>query len=98
MKPSWMRGFEGCGNAWSIPRPVMTSPHRKSVAQAPQGGGPAGGVGGGGDLLMAGLLSEVGSLPLPVHRGGSAFAYLSRAILAQQISVAALPRVQPPGR
>jgi DNA-3-methyladenine glycosylase II len=41
------------------------------------------------DPVMAGLLSEVGSLPLPVHRGGSAFAYLSRAILAQQISVAA---------
>ena len=41
------------------------------------------------DPVMASLLSEVGSLPLPVHRGGSAFAYLSRAILAQQISVAA---------
>jgi len=38
---------------------------------------------------MARLLGEAGSLPLPVHRGGSAFAYLSRAILAQQISVAA---------
>jgi DNA-3-methyladenine glycosylase II len=41
------------------------------------------------DPVMAGLLGAVGSLPLPVHRGGSAFAYLSRAILAQQISVAA---------
>jgi DNA-3-methyladenine glycosylase II len=41
------------------------------------------------DPVIAGLLGEVGALPLPVHRGGSAFAYLSRAILAQQISVAA---------
>jgi DNA-3-methyladenine glycosylase II len=41
------------------------------------------------DPVMAGLLSGIGTLPLPVHRGGSAFAYLSRAILAQQISVAA---------
>lgn len=41
------------------------------------------------DPVIAGLLSEVGALPLPVHRAGSAFAYLSRAILAQQISVAA---------
>ena len=41
------------------------------------------------DPVMARLLGAVGSLPLPVHRGGSGFAYLSRAILAQQISVAA---------
>ena len=41
------------------------------------------------DPVMARVLGTVGSLPLPVHRGGSAFAYLSRAILAQQISGAA---------
>ena len=41
------------------------------------------------DPVLARLLDEVGSLPLPLHRGGSAFAYLSRAILAQQISTAA---------
>ena len=41
------------------------------------------------DPVMARMLGAAGSLPLPVHRGGSAFAYLSRAILAQQISVAA---------
>ena len=38
---------------------------------------------------MARVLGAVGSLPLPLHRGGSSFAYLSRAILAQQISGAA---------
>ena len=41
------------------------------------------------DPVMAGLLGEIGPMPLPVHKGGSAFAYLSRAILAQQISGAA---------
>jgi DNA-3-methyladenine glycosylase II len=41
------------------------------------------------DPVMARLLSEIGPMPLPLHKGGSAFAYLSRAILAQQISVAA---------
>jgi DNA-3-methyladenine glycosylase II len=41
------------------------------------------------DPVLARLLDEVGELPLPLHRGGSAFAYLSRAILAQQISTAA---------
>lgn len=41
------------------------------------------------DPVMARVLRQVGPMPLPVHRGGSAFAYLSRAILAQQISVAA---------
>jgi len=41
------------------------------------------------DPVMARLLREIGKLPLPLHKGGSAFAYLARAILAQQISVAA---------
>ncbi|HEY8231824.1 MAG: DNA-3-methyladenine glycosylase family protein [Vicinamibacterales bacterium] len=41
------------------------------------------------DPVMARLLSEAGAMPLPLHRGGSGFAYLSRAILAQQISGAA---------
>ena len=34
-------------------------------------------------------LREIGPVPMGVRRGGSAFAYLSRAILAQQISTAA---------
>jgi 3-methyladenine DNA glycosylase/8-oxoguanine DNA glycosylase len=38
---------------------------------------------------MARLVAAVGPHPMRVHRGGSAFAYLARAILAQQISVAA---------
>ena len=38
---------------------------------------------------MARLVREIGPIPMRAHRGGSAFAYLSRAILAQQISVAA---------
>jgi len=41
------------------------------------------------DPVMARLLREVGPLPMRAHRGGSAFAYLTRAILAQQISGAA---------
>ena len=41
------------------------------------------------DPVLARVLGAAGSLPLPLHRGGSAFAYLSRAILAQQISGAA---------
>ena len=41
------------------------------------------------DPVMAHLLREIGPVPMRAHRGGSAFAYLSRAILAQQISVAA---------
>ncbi len=41
------------------------------------------------DPVLARLVGEAGALPLPLHKGGSAFAYLSRAILSQQISVAA---------
>jgi DNA-3-methyladenine glycosylase II len=41
------------------------------------------------DPVMARLVREIGPVPMQAHRGGSAFAYLSRAILAQQISVAA---------
>jgi DNA-3-methyladenine glycosylase II len=41
------------------------------------------------DPVMAGLLREIGPVPMRAHRGGSAFAYLARAILAQQISTAA---------
>jgi len=41
------------------------------------------------DPVMARLLREIGPVPMRPHRGGSAFAYLARAILAQQISVAA---------
>jgi DNA-3-methyladenine glycosylase II len=41
------------------------------------------------DPVMAGLVREIGPAPMSAHRGGSAFAYLSRAILAQQISTAA---------
>jgi len=41
------------------------------------------------DPVMARLVAAVGTAPMGVHRGGSAFAYLARAILAQQISVAA---------
>jgi 3-methyladenine DNA glycosylase/8-oxoguanine DNA glycosylase len=40
-------------------------------------------------LRRARLMAEVGPLPIRPQRGGSAFAYLTRAILAQQISVAA---------
>jgi DNA-3-methyladenine glycosylase II len=41
------------------------------------------------DPVMARLMAELDPLPLRPHRGGSAFSYLTRAILAQQISVAA---------
>jgi DNA-3-methyladenine glycosylase II len=41
------------------------------------------------DPVMAGLTRQIGPVPMDVRRGGSAFAYLSRAILAQQISTAA---------
>jgi 3-methyladenine DNA glycosylase/8-oxoguanine DNA glycosylase len=41
------------------------------------------------DPVMARLVRAVGRKPMGLHRGGSAFAYLARAILAQQISVAA---------
>lgn len=41
------------------------------------------------DPVMARLVREIGPIPMRAHRGGSAFAYLTRAILAQQISVAA---------
>ena len=41
------------------------------------------------DPVMARLVREIGPVPMRAHRGGSAFAYLSRAILAQQISTAA---------
>jgi 3-methyladenine DNA glycosylase/8-oxoguanine DNA glycosylase len=40
------------------------------------------------DPMMARLLREIGPLPMRPHRGGSAFASLARAILAQQVSVA----------
>jgi DNA-3-methyladenine glycosylase II len=38
---------------------------------------------------MARLSTEIGAVPVSPHRAGSAFAYLARAILAQQISTAA---------
>lgn len=41
------------------------------------------------DPVMAGLVRKLGPASLDLNRGGSAFAYLARAILAQQISVAA---------
>jgi DNA-3-methyladenine glycosylase II len=41
------------------------------------------------DPVLGRLVREIGPVPMGVRRGGSAFAYLSRAILAQQISVAA---------
>lgn len=41
------------------------------------------------DPVLAGLVRDVGPCRLELHRGGSSFAYLARAILAQQISVAA---------
>jgi len=41
------------------------------------------------DPVLARLVRAIGAVPMGVRRGGSAFAYLSRAILAQQISVAA---------
>jgi len=46
-------------------------------------------LGGCTDVVMARLSKEIGAVPMGVRRGGSAFAYLSRAILAQQISTAA---------
>ena len=41
------------------------------------------------DPIFAPLVAELGPCRLELHRGGSAFAYLVHAILAQQISVAA---------
>jgi DNA-3-methyladenine glycosylase II len=41
------------------------------------------------DPALASVIAEVGHCRLEVHRGGSCFAYLARAILSQQISVAA---------
>jgi DNA-3-methyladenine glycosylase II len=41
------------------------------------------------DPVLAGLVRDVGPCRLELHRGGSSFAYLARAILAQQISLAA---------
>jgi DNA-3-methyladenine glycosylase II len=41
------------------------------------------------DPVLSRLVAALGPRPMQVHRGGSAFAYLCRAILAQQISVAA---------
>jgi DNA-3-methyladenine glycosylase II len=41
------------------------------------------------DPVLARLVADLGPCRLQLHRGGSAFAYLARAILAQQISVAA---------
>jgi len=41
------------------------------------------------DPVMARLTRQIGPVPMDPRRGGSAFAYLSRAILAQQISTAA---------
>ncbi len=41
------------------------------------------------DPVLAGLIRAAGPCRLEVRRGGSSFAYLARAILAQQISVAA---------
>jgi DNA-3-methyladenine glycosylase II len=46
-------------------------------------------LGGCDDVVMARLSKQIGPIPMSPHRGGSAFAYLSRAILAQQISTAA---------
>jgi DNA-3-methyladenine glycosylase II len=46
-------------------------------------------LGGCTDVVMARLSKQIGAVPMGVRRGGSAFAYLSRAILAQQISTAA---------
>jgi DNA-3-methyladenine glycosylase II len=46
-------------------------------------------LGGCEDAVMARLSKEIGAVPMGLRRGGSAFAYLSRAILAQQISTAA---------
>jgi DNA-3-methyladenine glycosylase II len=46
-------------------------------------------LGGCSDSVIARLSKEIGAVPMGVRRGGSAFAYLSRAILAQQISTAA---------
>ena len=41
------------------------------------------------DPVMARLSKQIGGVPVSPHRAGSAFAHLSRAILAQQISTAA---------
>jgi DNA-3-methyladenine glycosylase II len=41
------------------------------------------------DAVMARLSKQIGPVPMGPRRGGSAFSYLSRAILAQQISTAA---------
>jgi DNA-3-methyladenine glycosylase II len=41
------------------------------------------------DPVLAGIMRDVGPCRLEIRRGGSSFAYLARAILAQQISVAA---------
>jgi DNA-3-methyladenine glycosylase II len=41
------------------------------------------------DPVLAGIVAEVGRCRLQIHRGGSSFAYLARAILSQQISGAA---------
>jgi 3-methyladenine DNA glycosylase/8-oxoguanine DNA glycosylase len=41
------------------------------------------------DPVMARLAGPLGPSPIGIHRRGSAFTYLARAILAQQISVAA---------
>jgi DNA-3-methyladenine glycosylase II len=41
------------------------------------------------DPVLDGLMRTVGPCRLKVHRGGSSFAYLARAVLSQQISVAA---------
>jgi DNA-3-methyladenine glycosylase II len=46
-------------------------------------------LGGCSDTVIARLSKAIGAVPMGVRRGGSAFAYLSRAILAQQISTAA---------
>jgi len=46
-------------------------------------------LGGCSDSVIARLSKEIGAVPMGVRRGGSAFAYLARAILAQQISTAA---------
>jgi 3-methyladenine DNA glycosylase/8-oxoguanine DNA glycosylase len=43
----------------------------------------------GADPILADLIRDAGPCRLEVHRGGSSFAYLARAILSQQISVAA---------
>jgi 3-methyladenine DNA glycosylase/8-oxoguanine DNA glycosylase len=41
------------------------------------------------DPVMARLVAEIGPEPMAFRRGGSAFFYIARAILGQQISVAA---------